>query len=140
MHTLCVTQKTCTKINKFLTIKSKPLSLAAHHKIIFSNYWLCLLKMHSELREAAQTGVDTMMPVLQGVLVLFVLCSDPSWCLLLGPVTLDSDAVLELSGWPWVPALPKITNFQFSFVCKCCSMISPDSPPHQTKILESPRI
>lgn len=138
---LCVTQKTFTKINKVLTIKSKSFSLAAHHKIIFRNYWLCLLKMHSELREAAQTRVDTVMPVLQGILVLSVLGSNPTWFPLLGPVTLDSDVVLELSDWPWVPALPKITNFRFSLGCKCCSpMISPDSPPHQTKLLESPRI
>lgn len=78
---------------------------------------------------------------LQGVLVLSVLGSNPTWFPLLGPVTLDSDVVLELSDWPWVPALPKITNFRFSLGCKCCSpMISPDSPPHQTKLLESPRI
>ena len=48
-----------------------------------------------------------------------------SWFLLLGPVTLDSNAVPELA-WPWVPALHKVIDFWISLCYKSRSpTISP---------------
>lgn len=38
--------KIITELNKYLPIKSKPLPSAVHHKVIISNYWMGLLKMH----------------------------------------------------------------------------------------------
>lgn len=120
------------KKKKTLTIKTNPYHQVSVIKKSSATIGCVFRKMHLELR-SGQTHGDTVIKTraqrpfpprvtqqkVSGTFCTF--CSEPtSWlvfCFLV-QITLDSNAVLELSAWPWIPALHKVADFWLSLCYK----------------------